>query len=196
MHSLPDLPYALDALSPLMSAETLRYHHGKHHKSYVKKTNELLQGTPLEGKPIEEVVKAAKGSLFDNAAQHYNHSFFWQCLTPGGTAAPKASLLQDITTRWGSLDLFKEDFGKKAKGLFGSGWCWLTVAAGGGLEVVPTPDAGTPIVGGAYPLLVVDVWEHAYYIDYRNSRKGYIDAFWKLADWDVAERRYRERPSA
>lgn len=197
MHSLPELPYPVDALGPLMSAETLRYHHGKHHRSYVKKLNELVQNTPFDGKNLEETVRTSSGTLFDNAAQHYNHSFFWHCLRPGGAEdpGPTNDLLRDIVARWGSLSLFKEDFGKKAKELFGSGWCWLSVDAEGALEILPLENAGTPIATGGVPLLTLDVWEHAYYLDHRNSRKAYLEAFWKLADWDRVAARYRQRRS-
>ena len=192
MYSLPELPYALDALSPMLSPETLRYHHGKHHRAYVKKLNELVKGTALDGKPIEDVVKASTGPLFDNGAQHYNHSFFWRCLKPAGSErGPQASLLQAIDGRFGSLSLFREDFILRAKELFGSGWCWLAVMPGGTLEILPLQNAGCPVAGSAHPLLVVDVWEHAYYIDYRSSRKSYLEAFWKLVDWDAVERRFR-----
>lgn len=190
--SLPELPYAADALAPHMSERTLQFHHGKHHKSYVDKTNGLIEGTPHEGKDLYEIVVAAARdkdtALFNNAAQAWNHSFFWQCMTPNGGGAPEGDTMDALESAFGGLDGLKKEFREKATGQFGSGWAWL-VLRDGTLEVTSTSNAETPIVAGLNPVLTCDVWEHAYYLDYQNERPKFVDAFLdKLVNWDfVAE---------
>ncbi|MEX2615228.1 MAG: superoxide dismutase [Alphaproteobacteria bacterium] len=190
--SLPELPYALDALAPHMSERTLQFHHGKHHKSYVDKANGLIEGTPHEGKELYEIVVAAARdkdtALFNNAAQAWNHSFFWQCMTPNGGGAPEGETMDAIENAFGGLDGFKKEFREKATGQFGSGWAWL-VLRDGTLEVTSTSNAETPIVSGLQPVLTCDVWEHAYYLDYQNERPKFVDAFLdNLVNWNfVAE---------
>lgn len=185
---LPDLPYAKDALEPYMSAQTLEFHHGKHHNTYVTKANELIQGTGLEGKPLEQVVieskKAGNQPLFNNAGQHYNHSFFWQCLSPDGGGEPPEPLAGKIKESFGAFDTFKEKFVAEAVGQFGSGWAWL-VQNNGKLEIVKTANAETPLTEGKTPLFVVDVWEHAYYLDFQNRRPDFVkNLLDNLANWN------------
>ena len=187
---LPALPYAKDALAPHMSAETLEFHHGKHHQTYVTKLNELVAGTDKEGQSLEEIIKGAgPGPLFNNAAQVWNHTFFWNSLSPNGGGEPSGALAEAINAKWGSFDKFKEAFTNSAIANFGSGWTWL-VKAGNELEIVNTSNAETPITDGKTPLLTVDVWEHAYYIDYRNARPKYLDGFWALANWEFAAKNF------
>ncbi len=186
--TLPELPFAKNALEPHMSAETFDYHHGKHHNAYVVKANELIQGTGLEDLPLEEVVRQAKakglGPLFNNVGQHFNHSFFWQCMKPQGGGEPTGALLEKINASFGSFDKFKEDFVNGGIGQFGSGWVWL-VENGGKLEIVKTANAETPLTEGKKPLLVCDVWEHAYYIDFQNRRPDFLKSFLEnLVNWD------------
>lgn len=189
--TLPNLPYDLDALAPAVSRETLEYHWGKHHRTYVANLNNLLKGSPFEGKPLEEIVRKAEGGLFNNAAQHFNHSFFWQCMTPNGGGEPTGALLEAITAKWGSFDAFKAEFAQKAANNFGSGWTWLVKNADGELEIENTSNAGCPVREGKTPILTIDVWEHAYYIDYRNARAAFIEAFLgKLANWAFAEKNF------
>lgn len=184
--TLPDLPYSHDALAPVMSRETLEYHHDKHHKAYVDTANKLLTGTEWEGKPLEEVVKGSFGknaSLFNNAAQHFNHTHFWKWMKPGGSKMP-AKLEKQIVADLGSVDKMKEDFVQAGVSQFGSGWCWLAVK-GGKIVVMKTPNGENPLVHDALPILGCDVWEHSYYIDYRNRRPDYIKAFLeRLVDWE------------
>ncbi|MCK0538233.1 superoxide dismutase [Alcanivorax quisquiliarum] len=187
---LPALPYAKDALAPHMSAETLEFHHGKHHQTYVTKLNELVAGTDKEGQSLEEIIKSAgPGPLFNNAAQVWNHTFFWNSLSPNGGGEPSGALAEAINAKWGSFDKFKEAFTNSAIANFGSGWTWL-VKTGEELEIVNTSNAETPITEGKTPLLTVDVWEHAYYIDYRNARPKYLDGFWALANWEFAAKNF------
>jgi Fe-Mn family superoxide dismutase len=186
--TLPELPFAKNALEPHMSAETFDYHHGKHHNAYVVKANELIQGTGLEDLPLEDVVRQAKakglGPLFNNVGQHFNHSFFWQCMKPQGGGEPTGALLEKINASFGSFDKFKEDFVNGGIGQFGSGWVWL-VENGGKLEIVKTANAETPLTEGKKPLLVCDVWEHAYYIDFQNRRPDFLKSFLEnLVNWD------------
>lgn len=186
--TLPELPFAKDALAPHMSAETFDFHHGKHHNAYVVKGNELIQGTGLENLSLEEIVKAAKakdmGPLFNNAGQHYNHSFFWNCLTPNGGGAPTGAVAEKIDAAFGSFDKFREEFINAGIGQFGSGWVWL-VESNGALEIVKTANAETPLTDGKTPLLVCDVWEHAYYIDFQNRRPDFLASFLdNLVNWD------------
>ncbi len=186
-YELPDLPYAKDALAPHLSAETLEYHHDKHHAAYVAKVNELLDGD--SSKSLDELVRTAEGVLFDQAAQAWNHEFYWKCMKPNGGGAPSGDLASAIDASFGSFDAFADQFAKVSTGVFGSGWGWL-VKDGGGLAVVGTSNAGNPMTEGKTPLLTCDVWEHAYYIDYRNLRPKYVQVFLEhLVDWDfVAER--------
>jgi len=181
---LPQLPYAKDALAPHISAETLDYHHGKHHAAYVNKLNELIQGTEHEKASLEDIIKASKGGLFNQAAQHWNHSFYWKCLSPKGGGDPTGAAGDAIKSTWGSVDKFRDAFTQTAIGTFGSGWAWLVREADGKLAITSTKDADLPLAHGQRALLTCDVWEHAYYIDYRNSRPNYVTAFWKLVSWD------------
>ena len=183
---LPALPYEKNALEPHISTETLEYHYGKHHQTYVDKLNGLVKGTENENKALEDVIKSAgPGPLFNNAAQIWNHTFYWNSLSPNGGGAPTGALADAINAKWGSFDKFKEEFTNAAVNNFGSAWTWL-VKNGNELEIVNTSNAATPITDGKTPLITVDVWEHAYYIDYRNARPKYLEAFWALANWDFA----------
>ena len=186
--ALPELPYARNALAPAISEETLDYHYGKHHKAYVDKTNAAIDGTDMANASLEDIIKGASGGLFNNAAQVWNHSFYWDSMAPGGVAA-SSTLSGEIDKAFGSMDAFAEQFKTAAAGNFGSGWTWLVKSASGALEIVSTDDAKTPITDGHTALLTVDVWEHAYYIDYRNARPGYLDAFMGLVNWDTVEKR-------
>ncbi len=184
---LPDLPYAKDALEPHISAETLEYHHGKHHNTYVTKLNGMVPGTEFEGKSLEDIIKSSSGPVFNNAAQIWNHTFYWHCLSPNGGGKPNGALADAINAKWGSFEKFQEEFDNKAVNNFGSSWTWLVKLADGSLDIVNTSNAGTPLTeSGMSALLTVDLWEHAYYIDYRNARPKYLEAFWKLANWDFA----------
>jgi len=183
---LPPLPWPEDALAPHISAETMQYHYGKHHKAYVKKTNELLEGTPLARKSLEEIVKTSQGELFNNAAQVWNHDFLWQSMKPGGGGQPDGALATAIRESFGGYDRFRREFATAAATQFGTGWAWL-VKDNGRLAVTKTGDAETPLTSRAKPLLTLDVWEHAYYIDYRNDRPRYIEAFLDhLVNWEFA----------
>jgi Fe-Mn family superoxide dismutase len=190
-HELPDLPFAETALQPHISAETLQYHHGKHHAKYVNALNELLAGTELELRPLEEVIEKSSGKLFNNAAQAWNHTFYWNCLSPDGGGKPEGPLGAVIEQQFGSFDQFKEQFKQEATSLFGSGWTWLAKDADGRLRIEQGGNADTPLRHGATPILTCDVWEHAYYIDYRNARPKYLDAFWEIVNWDFAARQYQ-----
>lgn len=180
----PPLPYALDALAPHISKETLEFHYGKHHQTYVTNLNNLIPGTEFENLSLEDIVKKSSGGLFNNAAQVWNHTFYWNGLKPNGGGAPAGALADAINAKWGSFDKFKEEFTKVAIGTFGSGWAWLVKKADGSLDLVSTSNAATPLTTDAKPLLTCDVWEHAYYIDYRNARPKYVEAFWSLVNWD------------
>ncbi len=184
---LPPLPYAQDALEPHISKETIEFHYGKHHNTYVVKLNGLLEGTPDEDKSLEEIVKSSSGGIFNNAAQVWNHTFYWNCLSPNGGGEPSGALASAINAHFGSVDAFKAQFTDSAVNNFGSGWTWLVQNTDGGLEIVNTSNAATPLSEGVVPLLTVDVWEHAYYIDYRNLRPKYMEAFWALVNWGFAE---------
>lgn len=181
---LPELPYAKNALEPHISQETLEYHYGKHHRAYVTNLNNLIQGTEFEGKSLEGIIKSASGGIFNNAAQVWNHTFYWHSLNPNGGSVPTGAAAKAIDKAFGCFDTFKEQFTKAAATNFGSGWTWLVQNGDGGLEIFNTSNADTPIKHGKNPLLTIDVWEHAYYIDYRNARPKYIDAFWSLVNWD------------
>ena len=188
---LMSLPYAKDALAPTISAETISYHYGKHHQAYVNKLNGAIEGTSLAEKSLEEIIEETVGknpSVFNNAAQVWNHDLYWRSMSPTGGGEPKGKLGELISSSFGGFSAFKEEFSKAAAGQFGSGWAWL-VSGGGRLAIETTPNADTPVAHGKCAIMTLDVWEHAYYIDYRNARPEYIDAFWKLVDWSqVAER--------
>ena len=183
---LPPLPYALDALAPNISKETLEYHYGKHHQAYVTNLNNLVKGTEFEGKSLEEIVKKSSGAIFNNAAQDWNHTFYWHSLSPNAKGAPTGALLEAINKSFGSFEQFKEAFTKSATTLFGSGWTWLVKNADGSLAIENTGNAGTPITENKQALLTCDVWEHAYYIDYRNARPKYVEKYWEIVNWDFA----------
>ncbi len=191
-HVLPALPYAMDALSPHISKETLEYHYGKHHQTYVTNLNNLIKGTEFESSDLDEIVKRSSGGIFNNAAQVWNHTFYWTGLAPQAGGSPSGDLLKAIESKWSSFDGFKEAFTKSALGNFGSGWTWLVRKADGSLDIVNTSNASTPITGGDKPLLTCDVWEHAYYVDYRNRRPDYLGAFWSLVNWDFAAKNLAE----
>ncbi|NIH31160.1 superoxide dismutase [Fe] [Hafnia paralvei] len=181
---LPTLPYEKNALEPHISAETLEYHYGKHHNTYVVNLNNLIKGTEFEGKSLEEIIKTSTGGIFNNAAQVWNHTFYWHCLSPKGGNAPTGAVADAINKAFGSFEAFKEELTKSAVGNFGSGWTWLVKKADGSLAIVNTSNAATPLTSGDKPLLTVDVWEHAYYIDYRNARPKYLENFWALVNWE------------
>jgi Fe-Mn family superoxide dismutase len=182
---LPALPYAKDALEPHISAETLDYHHGKHHNTYVVKLNGLIQGTDFEAKSLEEIIKTSSGGIFNNAAQVWNHTFYWHCLSPNGGGEPTGAVAEAIAKAFGSFEAFKTQFTESAVNNFGSSWTWLVKQVDGSLAITNTSNAATPITDETVtPLLTVDLWEHAYYIDYRNVRPDYMSAFWALVNWD------------
>ena len=185
-HQLPELPWSNDALAPHISPETIEYHYGKHHNAYVTKLNAAIEGTEYAEMSLEDIIKKADGGLFNNAAQVWNHSFYWNCLAPNAGGAPSGAIADAINGKWGSFDKFKEAFSASAAGNFGSGWTWLVKNSGGELEIVNTDDAGCPLTAGQTAVLTIDVWEHAYYVDYRNARPKYIEAFWNLVNWDFA----------
>jgi Fe-Mn family superoxide dismutase len=186
---LPALPYARDALAPHISAETIDFHYGKHHQAYVTNLNKLVLGTDFEKASLEDIVRASSGPVFNNAAQVWNHTFYWEGLSPRGGGEPKGRLADQIKASFGSFAHFVDEFTKTAVGTFGSGWAWLVQKEGGGLALVSTSNAATPLTGKDRPLLTCDVWEHAYYIDYRNARPSYVEAFWKLVDWEAVTAR-------
>jgi Fe-Mn family superoxide dismutase len=190
-HKLPELPYAKDALAPTISAETLEYHYGKHHNTYVVNLNKLIPGTEFENLSLEEIVKKSSGGIFNNAAQVWNHTFYWHCLSPKGGGEPSGALADAINKSFGSFASFKEKFSATAIGTFGSGWGWLVKNNDGSLALESTSNAGTPLKDGKQALLTCDVWEHAYYIDYRNARPNYVEAFWKLVNWDFVSQNFK-----
>jgi Fe-Mn family superoxide dismutase len=190
-HTLPPLPYPIDALAPAYSKETLEYHHGKHHKAYVDKLNELQKGTEFERMGLEEIVKKSSGAIYNQAAQIWNHTFFWNCMKPQGGGEPSGALADAIKAKWGSYAAFKEAFVKSAVGNFGSGWTWLVKKADGSVDIVNMGPAGTPLTTADTAVLTVDVWEHAYYIDYRNARQKFVETFFdKLVNWSYAQANY------
>ena len=189
-HTLPQLPYSLDALSPHISKETLEYHYGKHHQTYVTNLNNLVKGTEFANSSLEDIIKKSSGGVFNNAAQVWNHSFYWNCLSPQGGNEPKGALLDAINKKWGSFEEFKKAFTQTCVGTFGSGWGWLVKTPTGELDLVSTSNASTPLTSPNKALLTCDVWEHAYYIDYRNSRPNYLEAFWKLVNWEFASKNF------
>jgi len=191
--ALPELPYGKDALAPVISAETIEYHYGKHHQAYVNNLNNLVPNTKYETLSLEDIVKASynqasEAPVFNNAAQVWNHTFYWHSLSPKGGGAPTGAIAQAIDTSFGGFAEFKDKFSKAAAGQFGSGWAWLVKNADGSVAIETTSNAGTPLATGKTSLLTIDVWEHAYYIDYRNARPKYIEEFWKLVNWDFANK--------
>jgi superoxide dismutase, Fe-Mn family len=186
---LPALPYARNALAPHISSETLDFHYGKHHQTYVDNLNKMIPGTEFADADLETIIKKSQGGMFNNAAQIWNHTFYWNSLSPNGGGEPKGKLAEAIVKAFGSFATFKEEFTKVAIGTFGSGWAWLVQRTDGSLAIVSTSNAATPITGTDKPLLTCDVWEHAYYIDYRNARAKYVEAFWNLVNWDFAAKR-------
>jgi superoxide dismutase, Fe-Mn family len=188
--SLPELPYAHNALEPIISEKTISFHYGKHHQTYVNNLNGMVEGTEFENADLETIVKKSEGPIFNNAAQIWNHTFYFLSLTPTKGSAPSDLLAKAITTGWDSFENFKAEFNKAAVSVFGSGWAWLVKDADGKLSIVKESNAGTPITRGLTPLLTFDVWEHAYYLDYQNRRADYVAALWDLVDWDVVSKRY------
>lgn len=187
-HTLPKLPFAMDALEPILSKETIEYHYGKHHQAYVNNLNNLIPNTPFENMSLEEIIKKSTGGIFNNAAQIWNHTFYWHCLSPKSSKEPQGKLADAIQKKFGSFAEFKKAFSQTAISTFGSGWAWLVKNTAGELEIISTSNAGTPLSGTSKALLTCDVWEHAYYIDYRNARPTYVEKFWEIVNWDfVAE---------
>ena len=194
--TLPKLPYALDALEPHLSRETLEFHYGKHHRKYVDTANQLISGTDLEGLSLDDMVQRATGKVFNNVAQSWNHAFFWKCLTPE-PQKPERELKQALERSFGDLDAFRQQFTQSALEVFGSGWAWLVMNDDGSLEVTTTRNGDTPLTDGRLALLTCDVWEHAYYIDYRNDRARYLQHFWPLVNWEfIAENLSTAAPTA
>lgn len=189
-HTLPQLPYAIDALAPHISQETLEYHYGKHHQTYVTNLNNLVKDGEFANSTLEEIIKKSSGGIFNNAAQVWNHSFYWNCLSPQGGGEPTGALKEAINTKFGSFEEFKKQFTATCVGTFGSGWGWLVKTPTGELELVSTSNAATPLTSDNKALLTCDVWEHAYYIDYRNSRPNYMAAFWNLVNWDFVSKNF------
>jgi len=183
---LPPLPFERTALEPHISGETIDYHYGKHHKAYVDNLNKMIAGTEFESMPLEDIIRKSQGAMFNNAAQVWNHTFYWNCLNPNAGGEPSGKLADAIGKAFGSFDKFKEQFSDLAVKTFGSGWAWLVQRADGGLALVSTQNAVTPLTSDDIPLMTCDVWEHAYYIDYRNARPKYVEAFWSLVNWDFA----------
>lgn len=186
-YQLPPLPYEMDALEPVISRETVEYHYGKHHQAYVNNLNNLIKDTPMENLTLEEIILRSSGAIFNNAAQVFNHTFYWNCLTPSSKGKPSGKLAEAISQKWGSFEKFREEFSKAAVSLFGSGWVWLVKDEQGNLAIESTSNADTPILKGQKPLLTFDVWEHAYYIDYRNARANYVEKLWDIINWDFVE---------
>ena len=190
-HTLPPLPYAQDALAPHISAETFEYHYGKHHQAYVTNLNNLIPGTEFENASLEDIIKKSSGGIYNNAAQIWNHTFFWNSMKPNGGGAPTGKLADAINAKWGSFDAFKEAFTKSAVGNFGSSWTWLVKKADGSVDILNTGAAGTPMTSGDVALLTIDLWEHAYYIDYRNLRPKFVETFLThLANWEFAAKNF------
>jgi Fe-Mn family superoxide dismutase len=189
-HKLPALPYAKDALQPHISKETLEFHYGKHHQAYVTNLNNLIKGTEFENSSLEDIARKASGGIFNNAAQVWNHTFYWNCLSPQGGGTPSGALGDAINMKWGSFGAFKEAFSKSAVGNFGSGWTWLVKSGDASVDIVNTSNAATALTGKDKPLMTCDVWEHAYYIDYRNARPKYVESFWSLVNWDFAAKNF------
>ncbi len=190
-HKLPALPFAEDGLAPTISKETIQYHYGKHHAAYVANLNKLIPGTEFENLALEDIVKRSTGGIFNNAAQIWNHTFYWQCLSNQGGGEPMGPVAEALSKQFGTFARFKEEFTKSAVTTFGSGWVWLVKNTDGSLAIESKGNAGTPLSDGKKPLLTCDVWEHAYYIDYRNNRAGYVEGFWKIVNWKFVESNLR-----
>lgn len=191
-HLLPELPYALDALAPVMSADTLNYHYGKHLQTYLDNVNRMIEGTPFADMKLKDMITKAQGALYNNAAQAFNHIIFFKQLTPTPTTISPL-LTQALVAQFGSVDAFKSEFSNAAATLFGSGWVWLALDANNVLQIVPEPNAGNPITRNMRPLMCIDVWEHAYYLDYQNRRGDYIKNFWNIVNWDYIEKRMQDK---
>lgn len=189
-HELPKLPYAMDALAPFISKETLEYHYGKHHQAYVTNLNNLIKDTEFANASLEDTIMKSSGGIFNNAAQVWNHTFYWNCLSPKSSKEPQGKLADAITKAFGSFDEFKKKFSQTAITTFGSGWGWLVKNETGGLEIISTSNAGTPMQQNKKALLTCDVWEHAYYIDYRNARPTYVEKFWDIVNWDFVAKNF------
>ena len=189
-HQLPALPYALDALQPHISKETLEFHYGKHHQTYVTNLNNLIKGSEFENLSLEDIVRKSSGGVFNNAAQIWNHTFYWHSLSPNGGGKPSGNLAKAIDAKFGSFDEFKKQFSAAAVGTFGSGWAWMVKHKDGSVAIESTSNAATPLTTDRKPLLTCDVWEHAYYIDYRNRRPDYVAAFWNLVNWEFASKNF------
>ncbi len=187
---LPKLPYSHDALAPFISAETIDFHYGKHHQAYVNNLNGLIPGTEYEKAGLEEIIRKAEGGIFNNAAQIWNHTFYFEAFSKNGSKLPLGPLADEIKNSFGSFDSFKDQFSKSAATLFGSGWAWLVKKEDGSMQILQESNAGNPLRKGLQPLLTCDVWEHAYYIDYRNRRPDYIKNFWEIIDWDIVAKRF------
>lgn len=187
---LPQLPFEPTALEPVISAKTLEFHYGKHHQAYVNNLNNLIKGTEFENATLEEIILKSSGGIFNNAAQVWNHTFYWNCLSPKGGGQPTGRLLEALEKEFGSYQAFEEKFSQAALTLFGSGWAWLVLKQDGKLEIIQESNAGNPMKNGHVPLLTLDVWEHAYYLDYQNRRPDYIASFWKLVNWQAVSDRY------
>jgi Fe-Mn family superoxide dismutase len=190
VHELPPLPYAKNALEPTVSAETLEYHYGKHHQTYVTNLNNLIKGTQFEEMSLEDIIKESSGGIFNNAAQVWNHTFYWNCLSPNGGGEPTGALADAINQAFGSFDEFKKQFSTSAATNFGSGWTWLVKNSDGTVAIHNTSNAGTPMTEGKQALLTVDVWEHAYYIDYRNARPKYLESIWNIINWEFVSSKF------
>jgi superoxide dismutase, Fe-Mn family len=196
MFKLAPLPYPYDALAPVISAETMEYHHDKHHRAYVEKLNDLVKDKGLDAASLEELVRHGSGDVFNNASQAWNHEFFWHTVSPQHKYPPQGALAAALQVTYRSLESFKKHFKKLAAAQFGSGWAWLVLAADGTLDTITTTNADTPLCSKQTPLLVCDVWEHAYYLDYRNDRERYLNGFWEIIDWEEIGRRYAEASTA
>lgn len=191
LHTLPNLPFEKDALAPFISKETLEFHHGHHHKTYVDTLNQLIKGTEFENLSLEQIVRRSSGTIFNNAGQAWNHEFYWHSLTPH-SQQPREELAEALRADFGSIESFQKKFTAAASSIFGSGWAWLTLNNTGKIEILVTSNADNPLRHGGTPLLTWDVWEHAYYIDYRNERAKYLDSAWRVTNWDFAARNLAE----
>jgi Fe-Mn family superoxide dismutase len=191
-HMLPELPYPKDALNPVISPETIDFHYGKHHRTYVNNLNKLILGTEYENQSLEDIIIKSSGGIFNNAAQVFNHNFYWNSMSPNGGGEPTEKLAEAISNNFGSFAAFKDKFTATAIGTFGSGWTWLVKNADGSLDIVSASNAANPLTEGKTPLLTCDVWEHAYYIDYRNDRASYVEKFWNVVNWDFAAENYEK----
>lgn len=192
MFSLPELPYDIKALEPVISQKTIEFHHGRHHLAYVNNLNKLTADTEFENASLEDIIRKASGGIFNNGAQVWNHTFYWHCFSPNAKKIPEGSLATAITLHFGSFEAFKEQFANAALTLFGSGWAWLVKKPDGSLGIVQESNAGNPLRNNLVPLLTFDVWEHAYYLDYQNRRPDHINALWSIVDWNVIEKRFEQ----